>query len=79
MKYVKLLLACGLFVTTLVLVYLIHVMFFTVNVVFYGAIADGVIATALALVLISVIPWFRCFSIFEKIQMALIWLLHRAR
>ena len=75
MKYVKLLLACGLFVTTLVLVYLIHVMFFTVNVVFYGAIADGVIATALALVLISVIPLFRCFSIFEKIQMALIWLL----
>lgn len=63
-----------LFVALLLCVYVIHVWYFEVNVVFYAAIADGVIAALLATAALM-LPLFRCFGWFEKLQMFVIWLL----
>ena len=52
--------------------YYIHIRFFTVNVVFYAAIADGVIAALLTGLIISTS---RTFNGFEKLQLVVIWLL----
>ncbi len=75
MKYIKFVLATSAFVVVLLAVYLTHITFFKVNVVFYGSIFDGLIATAIALVLVSVIGFFKVFSPFEKLLLACIWIL----
>jgi hypothetical protein len=46
-----------------------------VNVVFYSAILDDVLATGLALLLLAALGWLRSFSRFEIAQMVCIWLL----
>ena len=75
MKYVKFLLASVLYVVVLLAAYVIHVKFFRVNVVFYSSIADSVIATALTMLILSLVRWLNDFSAFEKTQLACIWLL----
>ena len=75
MKYVKFLLASVLYVVVLLVAYVIHVKFFRVNVVFYSSIADGVIATALTIAIVSGIRWLNAFNTFEKTLLACIWLL----
>ena len=75
MKYIKVVLATSAFVVILLAVYLTHITFFKVNVVFYGSILDGLIATVIALVLVSVIGFFKAFSPFEKVLLACIWIL----
>ena len=75
MKYIKFVLATSAFVVILLAVYLTHITFFKVNVVFYGSILDGLIATVIALVLVSVIGFFKAFSPFEKVLLACIWIL----
>ena len=75
MKYIKFVLATSAFVVILLAVYLTHITFFKVNVVFYGSILDGLIATVIALVLVSVIGFFKVFSPFEKLLLACIWIL----
>ncbi len=75
MKYIKFVLATSAFVVILLAVYLTHITFFKVNVVFYGSIFDGLIATVIALVLVSVIGFFKVFSPFEKLLLACIWIL----
>jgi hypothetical protein len=72
MKIFRALLATLLFVLLLLATYFIHIRFFTVNVVFYAAIADGVIAAALTGLSISTS---RVFNGFEKLQLLVIWLL----
>ena len=74
MKYVKFLLASVLYVVVLLVAYVIHVKFFRVNVVFYSSIADGVIATALTIAIVSGIRWLNAFNTFEKTLLACIWL-----
>lgn len=75
MKYLKFAVANFLFVLILLLAYWIHIAYFKVNVVFYGAIFDGIVATILTLMLITIIRRLNVFSVFEKAQIALIWLL----
>ncbi len=75
MKYIKFILATGAFVVILLAVYLTHVTFFRVNVVFYGSILDGFIATAVAILLVSFLGFFSDFSRFEKVLLACIWIL----
>ncbi len=75
MKYLKLLGATALFGTLLLVVYVIHVRYVPVNVVFYSAILDDVLATGLALLLLAALVWLRSFSRFEIAQMVCIWLL----
>lgn len=75
MKYIKFAIACAAFVLILIAVYLVHIAYFRVNVVFYDSILDGVLATIAALVLVSLVRWFRVFTLFEKFQLACIWML----
>lgn len=72
MKFFRALLATVLFVLLLLATYYIHIRFFTVNVVFYAAIADGVIAALLTGLFISAS---RTFNGFEKLLLVLIWLI----
>lgn len=75
MKYIKLAVVSAAFVIILLAVYLVHITFFRVNVVFYDSMLDGVIATVAALLLMSLVRWFADFSAFEKVQLACIWML----
>ena len=75
MKYLKLLGATALFGLLLLVVYVIHVRYVPVNVVFYSAILDDVLATSLTLLVLAAIGWLRSFSRFEIAQMVCIWLL----
>jgi hypothetical protein len=75
MKYLKLLGATALFGLLLLVVYVVHVRYVPVNVVFYSAILDDVLATGLTLLLLAALGWLRSFSRFEIAQMVCIWLL----
>lgn len=72
MKIVRAFAATLLFVALLLLTYYLHIRYFTVNVVFYAAIADGVIAAVVTGLLIA---GSRHFNGFEKLQLVVIWLL----
>ena len=72
MKFFRALAATTLFVLLLLATYYIHIRYFTVNVVFYAAIADGVIAALLTGLFISSS---RTFNGFEKLQLVVIWLI----
>lgn len=65
----------AVFVVVLLAIYVIHSLYLRVNVVFYSAILDGVVATALCGVLLWVAPWFRVLGPVEKLQLIVIWLL----
>ena len=75
MKYLKLLLATAVYALLLLGIYVLHVRYIPVNVVFYSAILDAVIATFLARFLIATIRWFKVFTRFETLQLCCIWLL----
>jgi hypothetical protein len=75
MKYLKLLGATALFGILLLVIYVVHVRYVPVNVVFYSAILDDILATGLALLLLAALGWLRSFSRFEIAQMVCIWLL----
>lgn len=75
MKLTRAAAATALFVLLLGVIYYIHITFFNVNVVLYSAIADAVLATLLAGILLFSIAYFRPLGSFEKSQLILIWLL----
>ena len=75
MKLLKALLASGLFLTIYALIYLCHIHFFTVDVVFYAALLDAVIAVIISALIFVYGRRFRNFSRFEKSQLVLIWVL----
>ena len=75
MKYLKFIFVMVLFVLILLTTYWVHIKFFKVNVVFFTAMIDGVIATALTTVMVTTIKWFKIFNVFEKLQLVLICLL----
>lgn len=65
----------ALFVAVLLATYVIHSLYLRVNVVFYSAILDGVVATILCAAMLWLIPWFRVLGPVEKLQLVVIWLL----
>jgi hypothetical protein len=75
MKTIRFLAASALFVVLASFIYWAHIAFFRVNVVFYSAIVDGVLAA----LIIGALSWrsraFAIFNSFEKCQMLIIWLL----
>ena len=75
MKYLKFFVATILFGTLLLITYWAHVSFLKVNVVFYAAMLDGVLATGLMLLVVSFFKWLKVFTAFEKMQLGLCWLL----
>lgn len=75
MKYTRGIIASALFLVVFICIYVIHVNYFRVDVVFYSAIFDGIAASAITLLLVTALPWFSIFNAFEKTQLAVIWLL----
>ena len=75
MKFYRSLLATLFFLAVVVCTYYLHVTFFRVDVVFYSAIADGVLATAMSALVLFGWRYFAIFSAFEKLQLAFIWFL----
>jgi hypothetical protein len=74
-KILRIVTVTALFIALLLAIYIVHSLYFKVNVVFYSAITDGVLATALCGVLLYALPWFRVLGPVEKIQLLAIWLL----
>jgi hypothetical protein len=75
MKYLKLVAATAAYAMLLVVIYVLHVRYIPVNVVFYSAILDAVLATILAVTLVAMVRWFKVFTRFETLQLCCIWLL----
>jgi hypothetical protein len=75
MKFLKFFTLMLVFVIALMVIYVIHSWFFKVDVVFYSAIGDGVLAALVTLIVASTVKWFGIFSVFEKLQIFLICLL----
>ena len=75
MKIKKALVGLLIFITLLFVYYYIHIRFLKVDVVFYSAILDGVIAAVTATIVLITVPYFKIFTGFEKIQMVTIWIL----
>jgi hypothetical protein len=75
MKCVSALGVSLIFVALLFLVYYVHAQFARVDVVFYSALFDGIVATCIAAILLQVVPAFRRLSSFERLQLTVIWLL----
>ena len=75
MKYFKFITATAIYTLLLLVIYVLHVRYVPVNVVFYSAILDAVLATILAAILIATVRWFKVFTRFETLQLCCIWLL----
>ena len=75
MKLTRAIIASVIFTVILLGIYYVHVNFFKVNVVFYAAIGDGVVAAFMTGVILQFLPYFRVFGGFEKLQLVVIWLL----
>lgn len=71
---VSVLLTC-VFAVLLVAVNWLHMRLLPVDVVFYASIADAVVATAIMSLVLLAFRRFADFSVLEKLQMAVIWLL----
>ncbi|WP_018988026.1 hypothetical protein [Aromatoleum toluclasticum] len=67
--------ATVLFVVLLVLIYWLHIAYLKVDVVFYSAIADGVLAASISGVVLFATPYFSSLNKFERTQLVVIWLL----
>jgi hypothetical protein len=75
MKLLRALVGMVVFLISLLIIYYIHVNFFRVNVVFYAAITDGVLASIIAGVLLIFFKYFQPLNGFEKFQLIIIWLI----
>ena len=75
MKYSLAAIASGIFLTIYVSIYVIHINYFRVDVVFYSALLDGIMAAIIAFFIMNIFPILKVFSAFEKTQLAAIWLL----
>jgi hypothetical protein len=75
MKLTKSLIATLVFLTILICIYTAHVNFFQVNVVFYSAILDGLLAAGITTGSLFVLKYFKVLNTFEKFQLMAIWFL----
>lgn len=71
MKFIKYLIVNVLFLTLLLTIYVAHIYFFKVNVLFYSSLFDGVLAAVLILLLINTIKYFEIFTRFERFQLVI--------
>lgn len=69
MKIKKFFIGLVIFFVLLALVYVLHVKLFRVDVVFYSAIFDGILASVLTFLILWKWDYFNEFNIFEKFQM----------
>ncbi len=68
-------LGIGMFVSILLVVYVIHARFFSVDVVFYSALQDVLVAVVISAILVRLLPPFRIIESAERVLLCLIWLL----
>lgn len=69
MKVKKFFVGLVIFFVLLAFVYVLHLKFFRIDVVFYSAIFDGVLASILTFLILLKWDYFRVLNIFEKFQM----------
>lgn len=74
-KFIKIVLSSLIFIVVLLTVYYIHVSYFPVNVVFYAAIADAVIAALLSSLIILFLSFFSIIGPHEKFLLVCVWIL----
>jgi hypothetical protein len=75
MKFIKTLLASLIFVFILFVVYFVHVTFLRVDVVFYAAIVDALLAAGLSAIIIYLFKFFGVLGLYEKFLLICIWVL----
>ncbi len=75
MKIKKAIVSSLLFVFLLMVFYIVHLKFFRVDVVFYSAILDGVLAALVTILIVAITPYFKLYNSFEKLQLFVIWIL----
>lgn len=75
MKIIKSLIGLFLYLLILIIIYIIHIKFFSVKVVLFSAILDVFIATIITFLIIFLSNFSKIFTTFEKLQMLIIYLL----
>jgi hypothetical protein len=75
MKILRALFATMIFAMVLSLTYWLHITFFGVDVVFYAAIFDGIVAALSTGGLLFGMRFFNCLTMFERSQLVIIWML----
>ena len=74
-KFLNTILASVIFVIILFFIYFIHVTFLRVDVVFYSAILDALLAAGLSAVIIYLVKFFGALGLYEKFLLVCIWVL----
>lgn len=75
MKYFKALISLILFISILIFFYSFHIKFFRIDVILYSAIFDSFLAVVITAIIIFFLRPFSVFNKFEKLQLAIIWIL----
>jgi len=75
MKIVRAAVATALFLAVLIALYLVHVRYFQVDVVFYSALLDVLVAVLVTAAILFSLRFFGVFNPFEKCQLVAIWVL----
>jgi len=75
MKFLHALIASTAFFILLLLIYYLHIAFFKVDVVFYSAVFDVVLASIIGSIGLVSLAYFSKFNVFEKTQLIIIWIL----
>jgi hypothetical protein len=75
MKIKKFIVVTLLYITILFSTYYLHITFFNVDVVFYDAVIDVVVAALILIIFIFKLKYFELFTFFEKAQASIIMLL----
>lgn len=75
MKLIRAFEATAVFLTLLVGIYVVHMRYFKVDVVFYAAMADGAMAALLTALCLLTFKRFSILNTFEKSQLLTIWIL----
>ena len=75
MKLIKFIFSILFYLSILVIIYTFHVNFIPVNVVFYSAIFDSIIASIITIVILWNRNYFKLFTKFEKLQIFFVYLL----
>ena len=74
-KFLNTILASVIFVIILFFIYFFHVTFLRVDVVFYSAILDALLAAGLSAIIIYLVKFFGALGLYEKFLLVSIWVL----
>ena len=74
-KFLNTILASVIFVIILFFIYFFHVTFLRVDVVFYSAILDALLAAGLSAIIIYLVKFFGALGLYEKFLLISIWVL----